>query len=196
MRVALYIRVSTKDQTTENQRIELLEICRRNNYEVVEIYDETVSGTKDLKERPQLKKLLKEASQKKFQKLIIWSIDRLGRNLVNILSVLEQLRELDIEVFSYRQGIDSSTSMGRSFMAMVGIFSEIETDLRKERQRIGIKRALAQGARFGRKSVITPKFRKEALSFREEGKSYNQIAHLLNSNKATVYKAINTVGKG
>ena len=81
-------------------------------------------------------------------------------------------------------------------MAMVGIFSEIETDLRKERQRIGIKRALAQGARFGRKSVITPKFRKEALSFREEGKSYNQIAHLLNSNKATVYKAINTVGKG
>ena len=190
-RVALYIRVSTKEQTTENQRIELLEICRRNNYEVVEIYDETVSGTKDLKDRPELKRLLKEASQKKFEKLIIWSIDRLGRNLANILGVLEDLRGLNIEVFSYQQGIDSSTSIGRSFMAMVGIFSEIETDLRKERQRIGIKRALANGAKFGRKTVITDKFRNNVLSHREEGKSYKGIADLLKSNVASVHKAVN-----
>ena len=82
-------------------------------------------------------------------------------------------------------------------MAITGIFAEIENDLRKERQSIGIKRALANGAQFGRKTVITDKFRNDAIKYRAEGKSYNQIAQLLNSNKATVHKAVNlSLGKG
>ena len=188
-RVALYIRVSTKEQTTENQRIELLEICRRNNYEVVEIYDETVSGTKDLKDRPELKRLLKEASQKKFEKLIIWSVDRLGRNLKNIIGVLSTLHESGIEVFSYKQGIDTSTTMGRSFMAITGIFAEIENDLRKERQSIGIKRAIAQGAKFGRKPKVNDRIRDEVVTLRSEGMSYRNIGKELGLTATTVQRA-------
>ena len=78
--------------------------------------------------------MLKDAQRKKFEKLIIWSVDRLGRNLKNIIGVLSTLHESGIEVFSYKQGIDTSTTMGRSFMAITGIFAEIENDLRKERQ--------------------------------------------------------------
>ena len=197
MKVAIYTRVSTSDQTTQNQLLDLEEVIERNNWEVVEFYDEVVSGTKGVDERFELARMLKDAQRKKFEKLIIWSVDRLGRNLKNIIGVLSTLQESGVEVYAYKQGIDSSTTMGRSFMAIVGIFAEIENDLRKERQSAGIKRALANGAQFGRKTVITDKFRNDAIKYRAEGKSYNQIAQLLNSNKATVHKAVNlSLGKG
>ena len=197
MKVAIYTRVSTSDQTTQNQLLDLEEVIERNDWEVVEFYDEVVTGTKGIDERIELARMLKDAQRKKFQKLIIWSVDRLGRNLKNIIGVLTTLQELGIEVYSYKQGIDSSTTMGRSFMAIVGIFAEIENDLRRERQSAGIKRALANGAKFGRKTVITDRFRDEAITYRHEGKSYKAIADLLQSNVATVHKAVNqSLGKG
>ena len=128
MKVAIYTRVSTSDQTTQNQLLDLEEVIERNNWEVVEFYDEVVSGTKGVDERFELARMLKDAQRKKFEKLIIWSVDRLGRNLKNIIGVLSALQESGVEVYAYKQGIDSSTTMGRSFMAIVGIFAEIEND--------------------------------------------------------------------
>ena len=128
MKVAIYTRVSTSDQTTQNQLMDLEEVIERNNWEVVEFYDEVISGTKGVDERFELARMLKDAQRKKFEKLIIWSVDRLGRNLKNIIGVLSTLHESGIEVFSYKQGIDTSTTMGRSFMAITGIFAEIEND--------------------------------------------------------------------
>ena len=153
MKVAIYVRVSTADQTTQNQLLDLEEVIERNGWEVVEFYDEVISGTKGVDERFELARMLKDAQRKKFEKLIIWSVDRLGRNLKNIIGVLSDLQESGVEVYAYKQAIDTSSSMGRSFMALVGIFAEIENDLRRERQSAGIKRALANGAKFGRKTV-------------------------------------------
>lgn len=141
MRVAILMRCSTSHQTTENQRLELYEICERNDWIVVEEYDETISGTKGVNERDELKRMLKDASRKKFDKLVVWSIDRLGRNMKHLVSVLSQLKDLDIDIYSYKQGIDTSTTMGSSFFYMVGIFAELENNMRRERQIIGIKRA-------------------------------------------------------
>ena len=169
MKVAIYTRVSTSDQTTQNQLMDLEEVIERNNWEVVEFYDEVISGTKGVDERFELARMLKDAQRKKFEKLIIWSVDRLGRNLKNIIGVLSTLHESGIEVFSYKQGIDTSTTMGRSFMAITGIFAEIENDLRKERQSIGIKRAIAQGAKFGRKPKVNDRIRDEVVTLRGEG---------------------------
>ena len=85
MRVAILMRCSTSHQTTENQRLELYEICERNDWIVVEEYDETISGTKGVNERDELKRMLKDASRKKFDKLVVWSIDRLGRNMKHLV---------------------------------------------------------------------------------------------------------------
>ena len=189
MKVAIYVRVSTADQTTQNQLMDLEEVIERNNWEVVEFYDEVISGTKGVDERFELARMLKDAQRKKFEKLIIWSVDRLGRNLKNIIRVLSDLQEAGVEVYAYKQAIDSGTTMGRSFMAMVGIFAEIENELRSERQKIGIKRAIAQGAKFGRKKKITNKVIDEVKAYRDEGKSYRAIAELTNLNVSTVHKA-------
>ena len=123
MKVAVYVRVSTQQQTTENQLLELYEVCERNDWTIVDEYNETVSGTKGVNDRKELDRMLKDASRKKFQKVLVWSVDRVGRSMKHLVSVLSQLKDLDIDIYSYKQGIDTSTTMGSSFFHMVGIIS-------------------------------------------------------------------------
>lgn len=170
------MRCSTSHQTTENQRLELYEICERNDWVVVEEYDETISGTKGVNERDELRRMMNDASRKKFDKLVVWSIDRLGRNMKHLVSVLSQLKDLDIDIYSYKQGIDTSTTMGSSFFYMVGIFAELENNMRRERQIIGIKRAKKEGVQFGRKDVVDEDKEYQIYQLRSKGKSIRQIA--------------------
>tara|TARA_B100000767_G_scaffold275540_1_gene313162 strand:+ start:1350 stop:1961 length:612 start_codon:yes stop_codon:yes gene_type:complete len=188
MNVAIFLRVSTAHQTTENQRIELYEVCERNNWNIVEEYDETVSGTKGQSDRDELNRMMIDASRKKFDKVVVWSVDRLGRNMKHLVSTLSQLKDLGIDLYSYKQGIDTSTTMGLSFYYMVGIFAELENNMRKERQVIGIKRALDNGAKFGRKSKLTSATLSQISSFREQGLSMRKISKELNISVATVHK--------
>ena len=102
MKVAIYVRVSTIQQTTENQLLELYEICERNDWSVEEEYNETVSGTKGVNDRKELERILMDASRKKFDKVVIWSVDRLSRSMKHLVSVLSQLKDLDIDIYSYR----------------------------------------------------------------------------------------------
>ena len=176
MNVGDYVRVSTQQQTTENQLIELYEVCERNDWTVVEEYNETVSGTKGQNDRDELKRMLIDASRKKFDKVVVWSVDRLGRNMKHLVSILSQLKDLDIDLYAYKQGIDTSTTMGSSFYYMVGIFSELENNMRRERQLIGIKRAMNEGVKFGRKDVVDDEKEYQIYQLRKKGKSIRQIA--------------------
>jgi DNA invertase Pin-like site-specific DNA recombinase len=175
-RVAIMVRVSTLHQTTENQLLDLYEICERNDWTVVEEYNETVSGTKGVEERSELKRMLRDASRRKFDKLVVWSVDRIGRSMKHLVSVLSELKDLEVDIYSYKQGIDTSTTMGSSFFHMVGIFSELENNMRRERQIVGIKRALKEGVKFGRKDVVDEDIEYEIYKLRQQGKSYRNIA--------------------
>jgi DNA invertase Pin-like site-specific DNA recombinase len=176
MNVAIYVRVSTNHQTTDNQLLELYEVCERNDWTVVEEYNETVSGTKGENDRDELKRLLIDASRKKFDKVVVWSVDRLSRSMTHLVSVLSQLKDMNIDIYSFKQGIDTSSVMGSSFFHMVGIFAELESNLRSERQIIGIKRALKQGVKFGRKDVVDEETEYQIYQLRQQGKSYRKIA--------------------
>ena len=188
MNVALFLRVSSLSQTTENQRLELYEVCERNDWTIVEEYNETVSGTKGEDERDELKRMLTDASRRKFDKLVVWSVDRLGRNMKHLVTVLSQMKDLDVDIYSYKQGIDTSTTMGSSFFYMVGIFAELENNMRSERQKIGIRRALESGAKFGRKSKLSKSVLTQIHSLREQGQSMRQISKELDISVATVHK--------
>jgi len=176
MKVGVYVRVSTQQQTTENQLLELYEVCERNDWTIVDEYNETVSGTKGVNDRKELDRMLKDASRKKFQKVAVWSVDRVGRSMKHLMSVLSQLKDLDIDIYSYKQGIDTSTTMGSSFFHMVGIFAELENNMRRERQIVGIKRALKDGVKFGRKYVVDEDKEYEIYQSRNKGKSIRAIA--------------------
>ena len=188
--VAIYVRVSTSGQTTENQIIELAEVCERNKWNIVRVYNETISGTKGVDERAELNLMMKDASRKKFDKIVVWSVDRLSRSMNSLVSVLSQMKDIGVDIYSFQQGIDTSTTMGSSFFHMVGIFAELENNIRKERQRIGIKRALENGAKFGRKSIMTDKLIKEVRSLRDKGRSMRKIATELNISTFVVQKSL------
>jgi DNA invertase Pin-like site-specific DNA recombinase len=186
--VAIYVRVSTSSQTTENQLIELSEVCERNKWHITNVYNETISGTKGLDERAELNRMMLDASRKKFDKVVVWSVDRLGRSMKHLISVLSQLDDLGIDVFSFAQGIDTSTTFGKSMFQMVGIFAELENNMRAERQRIGIKRAIDNGAKFGRKTKLDEATISTISDMRKQGQSIRKIAKQVNLGIATVHK--------
>ena len=188
--VAVYVRVSTSGQTTENQLIELSEVCDRNKWHITNVYNETISGTKSVDERAELNRLLQDATRKKFDKIVVWSVDRLGRSMKHLVNVLSQMKDVGVDVYSYKQGIDTSTTMGSSFFHMVGIFAELENNMRKERQKIGIRRALDNGAKFGRKSIMTDKLVQSVVDLRRKGLSMRGVATELNVSTTIVQKSL------
>jgi DNA invertase Pin-like site-specific DNA recombinase len=193
MKVGIYVRVITLQQTTDNQLLELYEICERNDWTVVEEYNETVSGTKGVDSRSELNRLLKDASRKKFSKVVIWSVDRLGRSMKHLVMVLSQLKDLDVDIYSYKQGIDTSTTMGSSFFHMVGIFAELENNMRSERQKIGIKRAMKDGIKFGRKDVMDEEKEYQIYNLRSKGKSIRAIAKEVGISVGRTHKACSSM---
>ena len=190
--VAVYVRVSTSGQTTENQLIELSEVCDRNKWHITNVYNETVSGTKGIDERAELNRMMQDATRKRFSKVVVWSVDRVGRSMKHLVTVLSQLKDLGCDIYSYKQAIDTSTTMGSSFFQIVGIFAELENNMRAERQKIGIRRALENGAKFGRKSIMTDKLIKSVVRLRESSLSMRKIATQLDISTATVQKSLKT----
>ncbi len=157
MRVAVYARVSTEDQTTANQVNSLSEVGRRQDWEIVEVFiDEGISGAK--RRRPGLDRLLKGACRRDFDLVAVWSIDRLGRSLPDLLGLLGELQAKGVGLYLHQQGLDTTTPAGRTMFSVLGIFAEFERAMLVERVKAGLARARAAGTRLGR-----PRLREEII---------------------------------
>jgi len=153
-RAALYLRVSTDEQTVENQERELLEAAARAGWEVARVYrDEGISGAKGRDKRPGLDNLLKDAARRGFDVVMAWSVDRLGRSLQDLVGILSEVHAAGIDLFLHRQAIDTTTPAGKAMFQMMGVFAEFERAMIRDRVRSGMARARAKGQRFGRPAV-------------------------------------------
>jgi DNA invertase Pin-like site-specific DNA recombinase len=115
MRAAIYLRVSRDDQTTENQRLVLERVAGHRGWLIVQTYeDQGISGAKGRDQRPAFDRVLKDAVRRKFDILMVWSIDRLGRSVLHVANALAELDAAGIRLYCDREGIDSSTPMGRA----------------------------------------------------------------------------------
>src|SRR5437764_11124509 len=133
-RVAIYLRVSTSKQDTDNQRRELEAVAKRSGWEVVKVYEDAgISGAKGRDKRPSLDAMLKTANAREFELLAAWSVDRLGRSLTDLLSILQALHDKRVDLFLHQQGLDTSTSAGRAMFQMLGVFAEFECGIIRER---------------------------------------------------------------
>jgi putative DNA-invertase from lambdoid prophage Rac len=148
MLVAIYTRVSTADQTNENQLIELRRFCKNNNYEVFAEYSDIISGTKS--SRPALDKMLQAMREKQFEAVIVYKFDRLGRSTIHLLQLLEELKNKGVRLIATSQNIDTSTSMGKLFFTILSGIAEIEREMMMERSKLGRERARSQGKALGR----------------------------------------------
>lgn len=160
VRAALYVRVSTDCQTIENQRLALRALAEQRGWKIVAEYaDQGISGAKGRNDRPGLDKLLKNATQGEFDVVLAWSVDRIGRSLINLLHTLRDLDDANVGIILHQQAMDTTTVAGRAMFQMIGVFSEFERGMIKVRIHAGLDRARRNGVKIGRPFVSSEKER-------------------------------------
>ena len=184
-RVAIYARVSTTDQTTENQKCDLARYCESRGWNIVQIFEDVgISGSEH--DRPALKELMKLAKRRQFDAVLVWRFDRFARSTSHLLEALQEFQALGIQFISFSEGIDSSTPVGKLLYVFVSAVSEFELQLIRERIKAGVRRAKDAGIRCGRpkKAFDVSK----AIELHNAGKSLREIAKDLGVGYATVYR--------
>ena len=182
MRAALYARVSTADQTTENQLDELRRYVSARGWHATE-YTDVISGAKD--RRPALDRMLKDCQQRKVDVLVVWRLDRLGRSLRHLVTLIDELQAWGVSFISLGEGIDLGTPAGRLQLHILSALSESERARIAERVEAGLTRAKRNGQRLGRPRVTQP-----ALKL-PKGMTVRQAADSWGVSKSTAARWIN-----
>ena len=187
-RVALYARVSTNAQHTENQLRRLHAVAALRGWSVVGEYVETISGA--AKARPIFDKMMADARRRKFDTIAAVDVSRLGRSLSGLAALFEEVRQIGVDLYLDREAMDTSTPAGRAMLGMASVFAAFERDLIIERTMAGLATARAKGVRFGRPPAsdgIVDAIR----SLRLQGLGINSIARELHVGKSTVQRIAN-----
>ena len=187
-RAAIYVRVSTDKQTIENQLRELHRIAERRGWMVIQEYrDAGISGAKGREARPGLDEMLKDAQRRRFDVVMAWAIDRLGRSLIDLLGTIQALEACGVDLYLDQQAIDTTTPAGRLMFQITGAFAEFERSMIRQRVNAGLKRAKAAGKQLGRPR-IDPAQEKRIQSQLRAGKGMLKIAAELGVGSGTVQR--------
>ena len=187
-RVAIYVRVSTQEQSCELQLREITDFVKGKGWELFRTYEDKSTGTNA--NRPMLKQMLADASRGDFDIVICWKLDRLFRSLKDLILVLNELSELKIDFVAIRDNIDLTTSAGRLMMHMMGAFAEFEASIIRSRVRAGLANAKAKGQTLGRPLKVSTL---KMVELRSAGFSMQQIGINLGVSKSTVSKALKKI---
>ena len=186
MKVALYARVSTSDQSTEAQILELREYAQRRGFAVQREYVDTVTGSekRKAKDAPAFAELMKDAARLRFNAVLVWKFDRFARSLRVLVDALQTFSALGIEFVSVTQNIDTTTPGGKLFFHVVAAFAEFEREMIVERTRLGVARAKAKGVEFGRPRDFAMEAR--VCNLKDDGVSVRKISKLTGRSRAGV----------
>jgi len=182
-RVALYARVSTSDQSTDSQLLDLRRYVRERGWNIFKEYvDEGISGTKD--SRPALNELMNDAKKRRFDVVLVWRFDRFARSTKHLILALEEFKNLGIDFVSYQENIDTSSPLGSAIFTIISAVAQLERDIIAERVKAGLRRAKENGMRLGRPRAVVDV--EEVQRLRSEGLSLRAIARATGISRTTV----------
>lgn len=189
MKVALYARVSTSDQSPEMQLRELREYAKQRGFEVYEEYvDVGISGSKS--SRPQLDKLMAAARKRKFKGILVWRFDRFARSSKHLVNALSEFKELGITFMSYNENIDTSSALGEAIFTIIGAMAQLERDIIRERVNAGLANAKAKGKKLGRPGInAATKSFIEQMRYNEKW-PVSRIAERLDISERSVWRVL------
>jgi len=194
-KVALYARVSTADQTTENQLLELRDVARKSGWTIArEFIDHGVSGAKSAQDRPAMASLMKAVARREIDGILVWDVSRLGRSLQDLVSILNDIRSKSVDLYIHKQGLDTSTPSGKMMFQMLGVFAEFEREVIRERINAGLARAKAEGKKLGRPSNVNDAVVSSVKLLRGQGMSICKIAKMLKIGVGTASKILENDG--
>lgn len=198
VRAALYARVSTDEQTTENQLRELRAAAARHGWVVVgEFIDHGISGAKGRAGRPQLDSLLKGVARKDFDVVASWSVDRLGRSLIDLVGFLQELHSVRVDLYLHQQGINTMTPAGKAMFQMMSVFAEFERSMIRDRVKSGIDRARVSGTKSGRaigRPAASTATEDRIRALRAEGHGIVKIAKAVGCGTSVVQRVVKAKG--
>ncbi|MEI6232637.1 MAG: recombinase family protein [Planctomycetota bacterium] len=187
VRVALYGRVSTADQTADNQLIDLRRYCLDRGWTVAEEFVDTgISGTKAT--RPALDKMMNRAKKRQIDVVLVWRFDRFARSVKHLVTTLEELRQLNVSFVSFQENIDTSSPLGSAIFTIIAAMAELERNIIVDRVRAGLRRAVAEGKQLGRPKSDADE--NEIKQLRQQGMSLRQIANKTGASKSTVSRLL------
>jgi len=187
-KIAIYARVSTQDQSTDSQLLDLRQYASSRGWTIYREYcDNGVSGSTD--NRPELNALMDGAKKLKFDAVLCWRFDRFARSTTHLLLALDQFRNLGIDFVSYQENIDTSSPLGSAIFTIISAVAQLERDIIVERVKMGLRRARANGKRLGRPQGTSLDI-EAASRLRREGMGLRQIAEKLGSSKTTVARVL------
>ena len=193
-KAVIYSRVSTNEQTVENQLRVLREVAEKRGLEVVrEISDEGISGAKGRNERPGFDELIKGSVKNEWDIILVWDVSRLGRSLKHLVSFLEDIQSAHCDLYIHQSGIDTSTASGKMMFGMLSVFSEFERSMIRERVIAGQQRAVANGVKLGRKTNVNDGIITAVYHMRQNNVPIKRIAKDLQIGVGTVYKILDKV---
>lgn len=193
MKVGILTRVSTSQQSNESGLEELRELCKKSDYEIVEEYVEVVSGSKGKDDRKEVQRMLSDCKKRKIQKLVVWELSRLSRSLPHLVNILKEMNDSGVDLYSVREGIDSSTQMGKTMFGMVGVFSEFELQVRKDRVQRGIDHYRKTHKNWGRRKSYTDEFKNNVIKLKDSGLSFRKISSQLDCSTSLVQRVLRSV---
>ncbi len=189
MKVAIYARVSTDEQSTDVQLEELKAFCKAQGHEIVKVYaDDGYTGRNT--KRPNLIALRYALKSKAFDAILVWKLDRLARSLKELITLIEEFEAHGIKLISLKDRLDLGSSEGRLMMHILGAFAQFESDLISARVTAGIRHAMKKGAKFGAKRSVV-RDDNEIKALRASGLSYQKIADKLKLSWSLVYETCN-----
>lgn len=186
-KVAIYVRVSTKDQSTDMQLNDLETYSRERGLKIFKSYkDNGFSGS--IESRPELSNLMNDAKKRKFDIVLVWRFDRFARSTKHLVNALYEFRNLGIDFISYQENIDTSSPLGEAIFTIISAMSKLERDIIAERVKGGLRKARANGKRLGRpkSEVDTDK----VIGYRKQKKSIRQIASEMSLSRGTVERTL------
>ena len=188
-RVGLYARVSTKDQTCERQLVELREVAKNHDWDIVDEYvDEGISGSK--KSRPELDRMLNDVISRKFEMIVTLELSRLGRSVSNMCQIVDLMKSKNIDLFIKNQNISTDTIVGEFFFNIINAVSQYEKDLIRERVVSGLENAKRKGKKLGRRTNLTPSVKKKIIDMKSSGATIRKIVEECKVGTQTAYKVL------
>ncbi len=187
-KAAIYCRVSTQDQKTEMQLLDLRKYANDRGFKIYSEYcDNGISGS--IKKRPALDRLMNDSKKKKFDVVLVWRFDRFARSSQHLVEALNTFRHLKIEFISFNENIDTGSPLGEAMFTIISAMAQLERDIIRERVKAGLKNAKNKGKTLGR-----PKAKVDVATVREmqnKGYSLRKMAIELKVNASTLCRHLN-----
>lgn len=191
MRAIIYTRTSTKKQSTDMQLDLLHSMVKRSGYELVEVIEDVgVSGTILGANRDGMGKLMKMVQRREVDVVLVYSVDRIGRKLTDILTIAEQLNEKGVGLIIHKNGIDTTTTHGKHLLSFFALIAEMERDFISSRIADGMAVAKSKNKQIGRRS-ISEETKQNIINLRKQGMSMNKISKQLSVGNSQVLRICN-----